>query len=145
MFDHDDGIRAAWHHPARGDDDGVARADDGRGYHAGVNRFVGQTHATRSFLGCAERVFGDDGVAIDVRPVERRNVDGRHDVSGQHAGQRLVECDALDSSRCQVEGGTEAALGFVAVEHLQELLLLTHSATPPPQRLRRSPRCRRRR
>ena len=90
--------------------------------------FVAEADARGDFLRRAERVLGDDGEAIDVRAIERRHVDRRDDVGRQHPAEGGVEWDALDAARREVERRLEAALGFVAIEDLEELLLLRHRA-----------------
>ena len=71
-----------------------------------------------------ERVLGSHREAIDVRAVEAGNVHGGDDVPGQDAIERLRQGHILCRQRPQVQHGVEAALGFVAVEHVEELILL---------------------
>ena len=95
---------------------------------AGVNLFVAQQHRARHFFGRAEGVLRHDGEAIDVRAIERRHVDGRHDVSRQHPAERRVERDDFNAARRAVNRGPETPLRFIAIEDLEKLLLLTHSS-----------------
>ena len=123
VLDHHHRVGAAGHHAAGGDGDGLAGPDGSDRHDAGVNHFVGQAHPTRHFLRGAEGVLRHDGEAVHVGAVERRHVHRRHDVGGEHAAQRVLQRHLLDAARRQVERRAEPPLGFVAVEHLQELLL----------------------
>ena len=134
VLDHHHRVGAARHHAAGRNRQRLAGPDDGGRDDAGVDLFGAEPHHARRFLGCAERVFRDHREAVDVRAVERRHVDGRDHVGGQHAPERGLERDPLGASRRQIEGGAEAALGFVPIEDLQELLLLRHRARPPRPR-----------
>src|ERR1035441_10946238 len=97
---------------------------------AGVNFFVAQQYCARNLLGCTERVFRHHGKAIDVRAIERRHVDGRHDVGGQNPAERRVERDYFTVPWRAVNRGAETALRFIAVEYLKELDLITQFDHP---------------
>ncbi len=45
----------------------------------------------RRRLRCARRVGGVDGVAVHRRVVERRDVEGRDDILGEHLAERVEE------------------------------------------------------
>jgi hypothetical protein len=126
VLDHHDRIGAARHHSAGRDCDRLSGVHDRRRHDAGVNHFVVEPKNAGKFFRCPERVLGDDGVAVDVRSIEGGNVDRREHVVGKHATERRIERDLLDPARRQIEGGVKPTLGFIAVEDLQELLLLTH-------------------
>ena len=130
VLDHDDGIGAARHHAAGGDQHRLAGMNHRGRDDAGVNLFVAQEHRARHFFGRAERVFRHHREAIDVRAIERRHVDRRHDVGRQHPAERRVERDDFNAAGRAVDRGPETPLRFIAVEDLEELLLLTHRARP---------------
>src|SRR4030095_1288360 len=108
---------------------------------AGVYHLVSEPNTARDFLGRAEGILGDDREPIDVRSVERRHINWRHDVGREHAPERCIEIDSLDAARGEIDGSAEAALCLVAIEDLEELLLITHRARPRPRIRRRSLRC----
>ena len=144
VLDHHDGVGAARHHAAGGDRQRLARSHRVCRHDAGVNLLVAEPHRARHFLGRAERVLGHHREAVDVRAVERRHVDGRARRRPRARGRAPRRAATrLDAARRQVERGAEPALGLVAIEDLEELLLLRHRARRPRRRRRRSLRCRR--
>ena len=143
VLDHHDGVGAARHHAAGRDRRRLAGANRRLRDDARVDLFLDELHDARHLFGGAERVFGDDGEAVDVGAIERRDVHRREDVGGENASKRRIERNPFDAARGQVERSPEAALGLVAIEDLKELLLLTHRARRPPRSPRQSLRCRR--
>ena len=142
VLDHDHGIGATRHHPAGRNGDCLSASDHTRRNDAGVDHLVAEAQAAWNLLGSAERVVRDDGETVDVRSVERRDVQRGDDVDGENSIEGGVEGDMLDAARGQIDGRPEAALGLVAIEDFEELLLLTHRAR---RRLRHRPgslRCR---
>jgi hypothetical protein len=144
VFHHHHGVGAARHHASGRNGDRLACPDNSCWHHAGVDFLGSESDRPRAFLGRAERVLRDDREAVDIGAIERRDVNGGEDVGGEDAPERRVDGNPLDAAWCQVERGAEAPLGFIAIEDLEELLLLTHRARRRPLSLRRSPRCRRR-
>ena len=76
-------------------------------------------------LGGAERVVRDDGEPVDVGSIERRDVHRGDDVGRENPTESGIEGDVLDAARRQIDGRSEAPLGLVAIEDLEELLLLS--------------------
>ena len=68
-------------------------------------------------VGCTQRK------SIDTGAVERRHVDRRRDVCGQHAAERIGECGFLDAARSEVDMIFEAFPGFLGGDHFKELFL----------------------
>jgi hypothetical protein len=143
VFDHDHGIGAARNHPAGGNLNRRARPNDRRRHDARVNRFLGDRNGPWHLFRSTERVFGHDGKAIDVRAIEGRHVYRRDHIGGQDASEGGIERHRLDRARCQIESGAKAPLRLVAIQHVEELLLLTHRATRRRRWRPRTLRCRR--
>jgi hypothetical protein len=61
--------------------------------------------------------------AVHVGAIEVWHVQRRDDIRGQHPVQRVRQRHRLRLQRPQVEHGAEAALGLIAVDHVEELLL----------------------
>jgi hypothetical protein len=101
--------------------------DRSRGDDAGVNLFLTQQNGAWRLFRRAERVFGNHGEAINVRAIEGWDVDGRYNVRCEHAAERRVERNYFSAAGRAVDRVTETPLGFVAVEDLEELFLLTHA------------------
>ena len=142
VLDHDHGISAAWNHPSGSNRYSPTPLDHRLRHDSRVNHFFVEPHATRNFLGRAEGVFGNDGEAVHVRAIERRHIHERDDVGRKHPAEGRLERRRFDPARREIDGRTKPPLRFVAVEHIEKLLLLRHRATLPRQRLRRSPHCR---
>ncbi len=143
VFDHDDRVRATGHHAAGRDQGGLARVNGRTRDDAGVDLLLNQEDCARRFFGGTKRVLRNDGEAVDVRTIERRNVDGRDHIVRQHPTKRRVERNELPASRSAVDNGTEAPLGLVAIDDLEKLLLVTHTARLSLRLQRRNLRCRR--
>jgi len=79
----------------------------------------------------AERILGDDGEPVHVCTIERRHVNRGDDVGGEHTAKRRIESDCFDTAWGEVDSRAESPLRFVAIEDMKELLLITHTATPP--------------
>jgi hypothetical protein len=75
-------------------------------------------------FGGPKSVFGLDGAPIDIRTVKTRHIDWGHDITGQDPSQGRVQGHFLGRKRSEVERRLKAALGFVAVDDIEELLLL---------------------
>ena len=129
MLDHHDRIGPARHHAAGCDRDGGSTLDHCRGYDGGVDDFVGELDEPRDFFRRAEGVLRNHRIAVDVRSIERRHVNGRCDIRSQHSTERRIQRDRLDAARCWIDRRAEPPLGFVAIEDLEKLLLLTHRAS----------------
>ena len=81
-------------------------------------------------LGRAERVGGPDRPPVHVGPIEPRHADRARDVLGEHATQCAADRDDVDADGLQRgERGLEAPLRLVAIEDVEELVLL-HAIAP---------------
>jgi len=84
----------------------------------------------RLFLNDGSGVFTDATVTslplwvIPTRALEAGDVDVRTHVLGQHAAERVLERHDLHAAGRRVDHLPPAALGLVAIEHLEELALL---------------------
>ncbi len=95
-----------------------------------MNDLVGKSDAPRNFFRRAERVLGNHRIPVNVGAIERRHVNGRCHIGGKYSTERRVQRELLDASRCEIDRRTKAPLGFVAIEDLKKLLLITHRARP---------------
>ncbi len=71
-----------------------------------------------------KRVFRPHGEAIDVGPVKAGDIDRRNHVAGEDAAQCLGQRHFLRFERPKIKNRPKAALRFVAVDDIEELILL---------------------
>ena len=122
-------VGTARQHAPGGDGGSGAREHLLPGKHAGGNRLVVQAQAQRRVLGGAIGVLGAQRETVHVGAVEARHVHLGGDILGEHAAQRLFEGNGLRGERGDVEDRTPATLGLIAIQHLEELLLLHASSS----------------
>ena len=74
-------------------------------------------------VGGARGVGSAQREAVDIGAVERRHVDRRREIGGEHAAERRCETHALGGQGRAVDMALEALAGFVRGDDLEELLL----------------------
>ena len=130
VLDRHHGVGAARQHPAGGDRDGGARAHLGRRRDAGRDRLRAEREPDRRRLAGAEGVRRAHREAVHVRAVEAGDVDLGD--ARPRASTRPSACASgtrLGGERRDVDRRAPAALGLVAIQHLEELAL-PHAAAP---------------
>jgi hypothetical protein len=85
--------------------------------------FIGEAQMGGAFLVHTKRVGGDDGKPIDIRAVEIRHIDGRHDITGQYATKTALEWHALLTQGDHEEVLMEDGLGFLFRQYVEKLFL----------------------
>ena len=84
-------------------------------------------HCRRPHTG-SDRVAGANRKSVDARPVEARHVDFGNHLPCQDAVQGSVQRDGLGPEWTQMEMLVKAGDSLVAINHLQELVLLRQAA-----------------
>ena len=88
------------------------------GDHLGVEREL-----LRCAVGGARGVGGAQRKAVDIGAVERRHVDRRREIGGEHAAERRRKGHALGGQGRAVDMALEALARFFRRDDLEELLL----------------------
>lgn len=83
-----------------------------------MNLFCFQPDHPRNLFRSAESVLRHYRKAVEVGPVERRNVYRRDNVRGQDAPQRFIQRHSFHVARREVDRGAKAPLCFVAIQNL---------------------------
>ena len=123
VLDHHHRIGAARQHAAGGDGGGGAGSDlDLRrmaaGDHLGVEREL-----LWCVVGGARGVGSAQREAVDIGAVERRHVDRRGEIGGEHAAERRRKAHALGGQGRAVDMALEALARFFRRDDFEELLL----------------------
>ncbi len=82
-----------------------------------------ETQAYRHRVAGARGVGGPQRKAVHIGAVERRHVDRRRHVMGEHAGERRREHDRLGRQRRELDMARETRGGLLGRDYLEELLL----------------------
>src|SRR5262249_10785365 len=95
---------------------------------AGCNAASKQAQSPRLLLSGAKRVSSSHSIAINVGPIERGDIDRGTNVVGEYPAQGVGKRDEFARHRPQAESRMEAALCFVAIDDVEELVLGRHEA-----------------
>ena len=126
MLDHDDRVRPARQHASGSDRHCGSRQHLAQRHHGRRDGFGQQFQAARLLFGRTIGVLGANRESVEVRPVERGNIDRGYHVLGQHSSQTLRQRHRFFAQRPQRDRGLEPPFRFVAVDHIQKLILRFH-------------------
>src|SRR5204863_7946767 len=82
-----------------------------------------ETQPPRGAVARARRVGGAQRKPVDIGAIERRHVDRRGDVGGEHAAERLGQADSLAGQRREIDPPHEALARFLGRYDFEKLLL----------------------
>ena len=109
--------RGAGHHLDRG--------LDAAGDHLGIER-----EPLRRAVAGAGGVGGAHRKTVDIGAVERRRIDRRDNIGGEHAGQRRGKRHGFAAERRAIDAGFEAPARLLGGDHFEELLLPRGALAP---------------